>query len=192
MATRSDITPELCRQLLRYGPETGKLFWRQRGPEWFAAAKGRWGGVHTPEAQAKTWNTRYSGAEAFTASGDDEYYRGAILGKSHLAHRVVWAVYYGVWPADEVDHINMCRSDNRIANLRSADHSENNRNRSLQSNSASGYKGVSWHKAAGKWRAHIVLHGKQKHLGLFLTIDAAFAAYQSAASEMHGDFARTS
>jgi len=30
MAKRADITPELCRQLMRYDQETGKLFWRPR------------------------------------------------------------------------------------------------------------------------------------------------------------------
>jgi hypothetical protein len=191
MADRPDITPEICRQLLRYEPETGKLFWRERGSEWFSESKNRWGGVHSAASRAQTWNARYAGTEAFTASGDDGYLRGAILGKSQLAHRIVWAVAYGVWPSNEVDHVNMDRADNRISNLREADHSENNRNRSVQSNNTSGRKCVSWHKRAGKWRAHIVLHGKQRHLGLFATADEAYAAYLAAVEEMHGVYART-
>lgn len=192
MADRADITPELCRQLLRYEPETGRLFWEQRGPEWFAAAKGRWGGVQSAESQAKTWNTRYAGKQAFTAYGDDGYLRGAILGKSHLAHRVAWAIFYGTWPMREVDHVNMDRTDNCIRNLRAADHSENNRNRSKQSNNTSGLKGVSWHKQAAKWRAHIVLDGRQRHLGLFSTAEDAYAAYVRAAQNLHGEYARVS
>jgi len=35
MADRADITPELLRQLLRYEPETGKLFWKARTPDMF-------------------------------------------------------------------------------------------------------------------------------------------------------------
>jgi hypothetical protein len=84
----------------------------------------------------------------------------------------------------------MDRTDNRIANLRAADHSENNRNRSVQSNNTSGRKCVSWHKGAEKWRAHIVLHGKQRHLGLFASADEAYAAYLAAVDEMHGEYAR--
>ena len=191
MADRADITPELCRQLLRYDPDTGRLFWKDRSSDLFAESKNRWGGVHSAEARAKTWNTRYAGTEAFTASSIDDYLRGALLGKSYLAHRVVWAIVYGAWPESEVDHVNMDRADNRMANLRAADHSENNRNRSVQSNNTSGLKCVSWHKGAGKWRAQIVLHGKPRHIGLFATSDEAYAAYRAAVGDMHGEYART-
>lgn len=190
MATKASITPEICRQLLRYDPRTGKMYWRARDVSWFSDSKGRWGGVHPASAQSQTWNSRYAETEAFTASGEDRYLRGALLDKSFLAHRVVWAVLYGEWPDNEIDHINMDRSDNREANLRTANHSENNFNRSVQSNNTSGLKGVSWHKKGQKWRAHIALHGKQRHLGLFSTSDEAYQAYLSAVKDMHGEFAR--
>ena len=35
MANKPLPTPEVLRQLLTYDPETGKLFWAQRGAEWF-------------------------------------------------------------------------------------------------------------------------------------------------------------
>lgn len=36
MATKPLPTPTELRQLLRYEPETGKLLWRERGPQWFS------------------------------------------------------------------------------------------------------------------------------------------------------------
>lgn len=43
-----------------------------------------------------------------------------IMGKSYKAHRLAWAIYYGIMPTEElvVDHINKKRDDNRINNLR--------------------------------------------------------------------------
>jgi len=40
--------------------------------------------------------------------------------------------------------------------------------------------GVSWHKASGKFRARLKIDAKEKCLGLFLTPQAAFAAYKQA------------
>ena len=34
------------------------------------------------------------------------------------AHTLVWALYYGHWPRQTIDHINLKKGDNRIANLR--------------------------------------------------------------------------
>lgn len=45
---------------------------------------------------------------------------------------------------------------------------------------SSRYKGVTFDKASGKWRARITRIGKLKHLGLFLTEIEACNAYQSA------------
>jgi len=44
-------------------------------------------------------------------------------------HRLVYALYYGEWPVDELDHINRNPLDNRIVNLRLADRYINNQNR---------------------------------------------------------------
>ena len=50
----------------------------------------------------------------------------------------------------QVDHINSDRLDNRKENLRICNRSENQWNRSKQKNGTSGFKGVSFHKAAKK------------------------------------------
>lgn len=87
------------------------------------------------------------------------------------------------------DHRDGNGLNNRRENLRACSDGQNKRNRCVQANNTSGFKGVSWHKQREKWRAVIEINYKQKHLGLFTTPEAAHAAYCAAASELHGDFA---
>ena len=84
----------------------------------------------------------------------------------------------------EVDHINHNPLDNRRANLRVATHAQNQMNLVENSRSTSGYKGVSFMKSCGKWRAYIVLNQKQIHLGLHATPKAASRAYDNAARRL--------
>ena len=49
-----------------------------------------------------------------------------IFKKKFFAHRICYAMFYGKWPINQIDHINRNRSDNRICNLRDATYSQNN------------------------------------------------------------------
>lgn len=91
----------------------------------------------------------------------------------------------------EVDHRDRNGLNCRRQNLRAATHAQNAMNRAVQSNNTSGFKGVSWHKAKGKWRAEIKVGGKKRHLGSFHAPEDAHAAYCKASTELHGDFGRT-
>jgi hypothetical protein len=111
-------------------------------------------------------------------------------GRNVRMHRLILGAPTGVW----VDHVNGNGLDNRRENLRAATRAENGRNRGAQRNSASGFKGVS--KRTDKprrkpWRAQIQAGGKIRHLGYFATEQEAAAAYDNAAREMHGVFAKT-
>lgn len=88
----------------------------------------------------------------------------------------------------EVDHINGDGLDNRRSNLRIATHAENIRNRKLNSNSTSGYKGVS--KRWNRWRARIKHNGVEYFIGHFDSPEAAAEAYNLKAIELHGEFAK--
>lgn len=87
------------------------------------------------------------------------------------------------------DHINRDTLDNQRSNLRVATRSENQRNRGLQSNNTSGYRGVWYFAKCRRWQSYIKVHGKRRHLGLFLTAEEAALAYNRAAVELHGEFA---
>lgn len=91
------------------------------------------------------------------------------------------------WPL--VDHRNGDGLDNRRANLRAATNAENMRNRRRYANNTSGFKGVSFHKATGKWRAQINLSDRRSHLGSHATAADAARAYDAAAREHFGEFA---
>ena len=177
MANRADITPELCRQLLRYEPEVGKLFWRRRPIDMFADERG-W----------KSWNTKWSGKEAFTTLKTvrrkgtriyDPCFVGSILDMKFKKHRVIWAIVYGVWP-EVIDHKNGDPLDNRINNLRSVSQRENKMNTRLYANNKSGCIGVHWTSKVGKWTAAIKINGRKKHLGDFEDLSAAISARREA------------
>lgn len=91
----------------------------------------------------------------------------------------------------EGDHINRNRLDNRRKNLRTCTPAENTRNIGIPRHNTSGFKGVSFHKASGKWQAAIGggQKGSRVHLGLFDTPEDAHAVYCVAAMERHGEFA---
>jgi hypothetical protein len=91
---------------------------------------------------------------------------------------------------ERTDHINGDGLDNRRANLRPATHAENMRNRRIQRNNTSGFKGV-YRTRNGRWRARITVVGQGKRdLGTHATAEAAARAYDAAAVELFGEFAR--
>jgi hypothetical protein len=170
MIKTQNIDIETLRQLIRYDPETGKLHWNFRDASYFSS-----------KTQYKVWNKRFAHKEAFTADCGIGYRQGAVLGVGLKAHRVCWALYYGEWPENQIDHINHDRADNRIVNLRNVTVSENCRNRSRPSNNVSGYIGVSAH--GEKWVARLKMDGVDHYLGLFSTIEDAVAARRKANSQ---------
>jgi hypothetical protein len=91
-----------------------------------------------------------------------------------------------------VDHVSGNTRDNRRSNLRLCMPSENIKNRKLNANNRTGYKGVSFHSRLNKFRADIRSGaGKTIYLGCYHTALEAAAAYDRAALLLHGDFART-
>ena len=177
-------TPDMLRQLLRYDPETGKLFWKERSPEMFPVGKRR------AEHTCSIWNASFAGREAFTSIDNHGYAKGTIFQHSYAAHRVAFVLIHGRWPDHQVDHINGIRSDNRSENLREATSSQNKMNSKVRCDNSSGYKGVSFHKASNLWRANIRLNGKQRCIGYFKTAEEANDAYQKASEELHGEYRR--
>lgn len=105
----------------------------------------------------------------------------------YMAHRLAVLCMTGEWPAEQVDHINGARDDNRWANLRQATASQNchNQRKPHANNASSRFLGVSWVRHCRKWQANINLNGKRTRLGLFAAEEDAYAAYLSAKRRMH-------
>lgn len=131
-------------------------------------------------------------AGAGTAAGSknkDGYLRVKVEGREFYLHRLAWFMTHNEWPV-QIDHINGDKSDNRICNLRPADNSKNSCNKGVQSNNKSGYKGVSFHKASGLWRAACQVNGVKYDIGYFKSKRDAAIAIENKRIEVHGDFYR--
>lgn len=103
-----------------------------------------------------------------------------------LMHRLV----AGAPKGKDVDHINNDGLDNRRENLRVCTRSQNNGWQRKKPGRTSRHKGVHWDSANKKWRALIKTNQKTIHLGRFATEDEAARAYDYAAVERFGTFAR--
>jgi len=184
MAIKTLPEQEVLLQLLRYEPDTGKLFWLERGVEFFENGVGQ----YTAGRAAAVWNARFAGAEAFTALSRGYPY-GQIFNTKYLAHRVIWKMHTGEDPDDVIDHVSGRITDNRIENLRAASQTQNARS-SRRAHGKSRFKGV-YVARGGKFGARIAVNGKTIHLGTFLTEEDAARAYDIAAVQHHQDFAMT-
>lgn len=105
--------------------------------------------------------------------------------RKYKAHRLAWFYTYGVWPTNNIDHINRVKIDNRISNLRDVTQVQNGQNKTKHKNNTSGHTGVVWHKREQQWRARIRLNGKDIYLGGFPDIQSAIDARKQAEAKYH-------
>jgi len=87
-----------------------------------------------------------------------------------------------------IDHVNRNGLDNRRENLRFCTQAENCWNSIKKRHGKSKFKGV--YKVGRKFRASITVNGERSYLGYFRTETEAGAAYNKAATELMGKFAR--
>lgn len=116
-----------------------------------------------------------------------------LKGVNISAHRLAWWWVHGELPPVEmeIDHRDGRRSNNSLMNLRLATRAQNGSNAMPRADGVSRFKGVSFHKGAKKWQAHIKVNGAGRYLGLFENEAAAARAYDLAAIASFGEFART-
>ena len=109
------------------------------------------------------------------------YFMTRIEGKDVLLHRLIMNA-----PKDKiVDHEDHNTLNNLRTNLRLCTHSGNAANKVPRGQ----YKGIFWSKQKNKWQAEITKDYKLKHLGTFDTPEEAAKAYNTAAEQIHGEFA---
>lgn len=86
-----------------------------------------------------------------------------------------------------IDHRDRNGLNNQKSNLRCATKEQNAANRCFEKNRTK-YRGVS--RKGKKWAAFIMVNHRKKCLGVFLTAPFAALAYDRAARQMLGEFAR--
>ena len=175
MAAKPLPDADLLRQLLRYEPDTGKLFWRERSASHFPPSK------HA-KTFAATFNREMAGKEAFASPNGTGYLQGWIKGRKYRAHRVIWKMVTGNDP-DTIDHINGKPDDNRWCNLRDASIKENSQNKSLSKINKSGTCGVFWLSRAQRWKAMLTVDGRNVYVGQFISLEDATLARKAAERE---------
>jgi hypothetical protein len=168
------VPVELLRQLIRYEPETGKLFWLPRSAD--LVKPGRNGA----EIEAQRFNARLAGKQALNHLDARGYLVGALFARFLAAHRAAWAIHTGAWPNGQIDHINGVRSENQFNNLREVSAAENARNARRRKDNVSGFVGVYWREDQRRWGASIRFNNRLKHLGFFETAEEAGAARKAA------------
>ncbi|MGO4743995.1 HNH endonuclease [Serratia quinivorans] len=140
------------------------------------------------------WKSRVANCVKIGAMAGGPHWSGywyvRLDGQSYAAHRVVYGLINGYLP-DEVDHIDLNRSNNKISNLRASTTSQNECNKGIQRNNTSGVKGVNWDKSSGMWKARVAVNGKTRYAGRFHNIKDAEQAVIAMRSELHGEFARS-
>jgi HNH endonuclease/AP2 domain len=154
------FSAEQLRQVLDYDSLTGAFTWRLRP------------------------NRRIKVGDVAGSRDSGGYIAIRVLGRLNQAHRLAWLYTYGVWPDGHIDHIDGIRTNNSIANLRDVTHRINLQNqRQASSNNTHGFLGVS--RNGNRWKAQIMVNGKNIHIGSHDSPELAHAAYIAAKRALH-------
>lgn len=160
---------EILRKHLVYDGVTGEFRWLSKG-------RGRFVG-------------ETAGCISDSGSSGKKYIKIRVERKLYLAHRLAWLWIYGKLPTSQIDHVDGNGLNNRIGNLRESDQSQNLANRNQRASNRSGFKGVT--RSGKKWVAQIGCNGVNYYLGIYASPAAAARAYDAAAIDRFGQFART-
>lgn len=149
------ITQERLKELLHYNPDTGIFTWV--APPCKKLHAGDIAG-YNHHSRSKT------------------YIQITVDYKRYLAHRLAWLYQQGIFPSDQIDHIDGCGTNNRLANLRCVNNLENSKNQRLMNRNTSGFTGVCFCRSSKKRQAYISDKCHRKHLGFFDSLLDAVAA----------------
>ena len=90
----------------------------------------------------------------------------------------------------QVDHADRDTLNNRRGNLRICSNAQNMHNSWIGKRNKSGYKGVCWCSFTSRWKAQIRVNGRKMFLGRYNSAEDAARAYDAAARDLSGEFAR--
>src|SRR5258708_26887584 len=166
MARMAPLTIRRLREVLSYDPDSGVFTWLKNLSR------------RTPIGTAAGKITKRDRRRAIR-----------IDGTSYIAARLAFFYVKGRWPKRDIDHRDGDRLNDKWKNLREATRSQNVANRGTFPHSSE-FKGVSFDKQTGRWRARIRVSGKLIALGRHDTPEQDHAAYVAASRKHFGQFAR--
>lgn len=143
----SKIDSTRLRELVNYDPITGVFTWKAKRKR--CSPDTRAGGQHPAG-----------------------YVYIRLDDRAYAAHRLAWLYVYGTWPLLSIDHINRCKSDNRIENLREVTHTKNMQNKTYRTAKLMGAR-----KRNGRWVAELGFDGETYRMGRFDTPEEAHLLY---------------
>ncbi len=152
MAVKTHLTQEYLKSVLDYEEDTGFFTWI-KAPKNHAFILGRTAG-------------RIS---------NFGYVQIKINGVMYSAHRLAWLYVYGKFPDKNIDHIDGCKTNNAISNLRDVSNRKNQMNQWRHRNG----RLPGCRPRQGVWEARAGLKGVSHYLGRFKTEKEAFNAYKS-------------
>lgn len=162
----------------------------------FTAGSLIWRARKETDYRIGTWNKRFAGRPAgrINSSGYVQLTVRIDEIRSYIqAHRLLMAFSIGDWVSTEwaVDHIDNDPMNNCLSNLRICTNPQNAKNRKLNANNTSGFKGVSWAEKYDAWAVNIQCDNTTRFCGHFQNkLDAAIR-YDEMAIELFGCFATT-
>ena len=156
----SFICPKIANSLFSYNEDSGEL----------SLKKDR--GLH---GRIKKGTKVGSLHECGAKSSKKYYLRTLVVDKYIYVHRIIWVIMTGSQPS-HIDHIDGNGLNNKWTNIRSVDQSVNGKNQKIHSSNTSGTGGITYRKDSNKWRARIMVDGKQIDLGTFKEKDEAISA----------------
>jgi len=145
------LTYRRLREVVRYDRRSGNFYWK-----------------------VSTGKAKRNNIAGHTDSNG--YTKISIDGVKYFAHRLAWFYCYREWPVNNIDHIDRCRSNNILKNLRDVNQAINGLNGPIRSNNSSGYTGVSYDNRRRTWVAYINFGRRKKHIGSFKDINLAAKA----------------
>jgi hypothetical protein len=113
---------------------------------------------------------------------DDKSWKGTrgyrciyFNGETYLLHRLIFLYFHDFFP-QVVDHIDGDVYNNRIENLQACNQKVNIEKAKIFNTNKTGFKGVSYHQAAGKYEAYFWKNYEKIYCGLHATAEEAHKA----------------
>jgi len=135
------------------------------------------------------WKKSKTGRHGEKAGYKGKYREIRIGNILYFEHRLIYLWHHG-WIPNQLDHKDGNGINNSIDNLRPATQTQNMGNARKRERTSSIYKGVCFYKALRKWHAYININYKRTHLGYFENEMDAAKAYNRAAVDKFGEYAR--